>query len=140
MDQTSRDLIGDEDFAGEDDLPAAGVMQAVTAPDVLALASLLLAVLSLLGLGLLNGSPYVPELYGGTGPELSLAITASLLGAGLALLPAALGAAALRRLPDDSRFRVIAGAGVLLAAVSVVLRLAVTVRLAMDENLHFVQF
>lgn len=112
----------------------------MTTPEVLALASLLLAAISLLGIGLLNGSPYVTELYSGSGPDTSLAVTASLIGAGLALLPIALGAAALRRLPEASRSRVIAGTGVLLAAVSVVLRLAVAVRLALDDNAHFVQF
>ena len=73
-------------------------------------------------------------------PDTGRAIVATLVGAGLALLPAVLGVAALRRLPDPSASRVVAGAGVLLAGVAVVLRLAVAARLALVDDVQFVQF
>ena len=139
----SRDVItghGSADDAQEPDSPVAEVVASVKAPETLALASLLLAVISLLGLGLLNGSPYVPELYSDTGMDTTRATVAARVGAGFALLPAALGAVALRRLPEQSSFRVLAGTGILLAAVAVLLRLAVAVRTATQEGVQYIQF
>jgi hypothetical protein len=142
MDHDGRDMIGDAgpDDEQDDERRRASRGESVTAPEVLALASLLLAAISLLGLGLLNGAPYVPALYSGAGPDRSLAVTSALVGACLALLPAVLGAAALSRLPDESPWRVPAGTGVLLAATSLLLRLAVAARIAMEDDVQFVQF
>jgi hypothetical protein len=92
-------------------------------------------------LGLLNGSAYVSmfTLEGGP-PAQSTFVLSALIGAGLALLPALLGVAALRRLPEDSPSRALAGAGVVVAAVSVALRLVVAARTAADETVQFVPF
>ncbi len=49
-------------------------------------------------------------------------------GRALALLPVALGIWALSRLPDESPSRTTAGAAVVVAGVSVVLRLVIAVR------------
>ena len=142
MSEASRDLIGDEDFDDDQDreLDSDSIWLDVTSPEALSLAAVVLAALSLAGLGLLNGPPYVPALYSEPGLQRSLAVTASLLGVGLALLPAALGAVALRRLPVGSPCRAIAGAAVLLALLSVLLRLAVAVRTAAEDAVQFVQF
>lgn len=135
-----RDLLGDDDR--DDERPEGGVLGgAAGAPEALALASLVLAAVSVAGFGLLNGPPYLPALYSGGGPPVTrLAVTASLIGAGLALLPAALGAVALRRLPEVSAWRAVAGAGVLVAVLSAVLRLAIGALTAADDSVQFVQF
>lgn len=144
VDLDGPDVLGDDDRDAEDGELAArsrGVGRAVTAPEALALASLVLAVVSLLGVGLLNGSAYLPQGFYGDGvPEQSDLVLTALLGAALALLPAALGVWALRRLPDDSPSSTTAGAGVLLALVSLVLRLVLAARTATDERVPFVQF
>ena len=145
MDDDRIELLGDqdEDDDGEPRGPSAvrDLVRSATAPESLALASLVLATVSVLGVGLLNGSPYLPQQYSPDGPpdQTALALIA-LLGAGRALVPRVLGAVALRRLDDDSRSRTTAGAGVLVAAVAVVLRLVIAVRTATDENTQFVQF
>ena len=145
MDDDRIELLGDEDEDddGEPRGPSAvrDLVRSATAPECLALASLVLAAISILGVGLLNGSPYLPQQYVPDGPPdpASLALI-PLLGAGLALVPLTLGAVALRRLDAHSPSRTTAGAGVLLASVAVVLRLVVTIRTATDENAQFVQF
>lgn len=144
MDHDGRDRIGEqhEHFDGDEDEQGSGsvVLQAAGAPEALALASLVLAVVSLVGLGLLNGSPYLPQAFSAGEPLQRTLVTAALLGAALALLPLALGAVALRRLPDDSGWRPFAGAGVLVAGVSVLLRLAIAARTATDDAVQFMQF
>lgn len=140
----SRDLIDDEHDSDDDGYgrePGSGLLSAVTAPEVLALASVVLAVVSITGLGLLNGSVYVQlGSYTGDAPQQAVLVGAALLGVGLALLPAALGGLALRRLPDDSPSRVLAGAGVLIAAVSALLRLVMALRAAADDTVQYVPF
>jgi hypothetical protein len=135
-----RDVLGEEhdDDVGEDE-PRSSVLPALRAPEALALASLVLAGVSVLGLGLLNGSPYLPPSFEGP-PQSSSLVQAALLGAALALVPAALGVLALRRLPDDAPSRAVAGAGVLVALVSCVLRLVLAVRASTDDATPFLQF
>ena len=114
---------------------------AVLAPEALALASLVLAAVSLVGFGLLNGSPYLPRSYRPGGPARAVEPRPRRAArAGLALLPAVLGVGALRRLPESSPSRTIAGAAVLVAALSVVLRLVIAVRTAVDDSVPFVPF
>jgi hypothetical protein len=125
----------------DDESEVGSVLRDLLAPEALALASLVLAVVSVLGLGLLNGSPYLPSLYSGDGPtDSSVLVLAALLGAALALLPAALGVVALRRLPLGSSSRTTAAAGVLVAGVSCGLRVVLAVRNAVDDSATFVQF
>ena len=132
-------LEDDEDF--DDESEHGSVLRDLAAPEALALASLVLAVVSVLGIGLLNGSPYLPSLFSANGPtDSSVLVLAALLGAALALLPAALGVVALRRLPLDSPSRTTAAAGVLVAGVSCVLRVVLAVRTAVDDSAQFVQF
>jgi hypothetical protein len=144
MDRDRPDVLGDdEDDVGEehDEGPAHGrLVQAVLAPEALALASVVLATVSLLGVGLLNGMNYLAPSWGQAPPDGSDLLAPALLGAGLALLPAVLGALALRRLPDGSPSRGTAGAGVLLAAVAVVLRLVIAVRASSSDGFPFAQF
>src|SRR5688572_27694685 len=135
MELNSQDVIGVDH---DDDRPAP-VAEGLRAPETLALASLVLAAVSLLGFGLMNGSPLVPQVYGEIGPNVTRAVVAALIGAGLALLPVGMGAVALRRLPESSSSRRLAGAGVLVGGLSFVLRLVVAVRMGTEENLQFVQ-
>ena len=142
MQHDGEDLLGDDEEDVEAD-PVAGssVLRDVTAPEALALASLVLAVVSVLGLGLLNGSPYVPSLFSPDGPsDASVLVLTGLLGAALALLPLTLGVVALRRLSLDSPSRAVAAAGVLVAGVSCVLRVVLAVRNALDDGAQSVQF
>jgi hypothetical protein len=144
MDRDRPDVLGDDDEQGDDEQwsePAfPGLARAVLAPEALALASVVLATVSLLGLGLLNGMPYLPLSFDQGPPQGSDLLAPALLGAGLALLPLVFGTWALRRLPEDSPSRTTAGAGVLLAGVSVVLRLVIAVRAGADDSMPFVQF
>ena len=147
MDEDRWDQIGADsaDSADEEDEHGQATLteltQAARAPEVLALVSVVLAVISLAGLGLLNGSPYLPALYSGPAPpDKSAAVAVSLLGAALALIPATLGAIALHRLQSPSSWRAIAGAGLLLALLSLVLRLTVAAMVAADGAVQFVQF
>jgi hypothetical protein len=149
VDRDGPDVLGDDedeyDEYHEDDEPAVGsrsLARAVTAPEALALASVVLAVVSLSGVGLLNGSPYLPQAFydGGGAPDQSDLVLAVLLGAALTLLPVGLGVWALRGLPGDSPSRTTAGAGVLVALVSFALRLVLAARMAADERVPFVQF
>jgi hypothetical protein len=143
VDEDRWDLIG-ADSADEEDghgQATLAMLRDVRAPEVLALVSVVLAVISLAGLGLLNGSPYLPALYSvSTPPDKSAAVAVSLLGAALALIPATLGAIALYRLQSPSSWRAIAGAGLLLALLSLVLRLTVAAMVAADDAVQFVQF
>ena len=136
MELNSQDVIGVDH---DDDRPAP-VADALRAPETLALASLVLGAISLTGFGLMNGSAFVPQLYASTGPDVTRAVIAALVGAGLALLPLGVGVAALRRLPEGSSSRALAGAGILLAAVSVVLRLVVAARVGLEDDVQFMQF
>ncbi len=110
MHPDGEELLEDEPF--DDDSANGSVLRDVAAPEALALASLVLAVVSVLGISLLNGSPYLPLLFSADGPtDSSVLVLAVLLGAALALLPAALAVVALRRLPFDSPSRTTAAAG-----------------------------
>ena len=141
MHPDDEDLLEDDEEHFDDESAARSVLRDLLAPEALALASLVLAVVSVLGIGLLNGSPYLPSLFSANGPaEPSVLVLAALLGAALALLPAALGVVALRRLPFDSPSRTTAAAGVLVAGVSFVLRVVLAVRNAVDDSAQFVQF
>ncbi len=141
VDREHPDLLGDQqDDDADDDVresAAREVVRAAVAPEALALAAVLLATVSLLGVGLLNGSPYLPPSFDGTPPGRSVLVGTALLGAGLALLPAGLGAWALLRLPEGSPSRATAGAGVLVAGLSVVLRLVLAARTASDDSQYF---
>lgn len=147
VDRDRPDVLGTDDdgYDGYDEdasEPARrSVLRAVTAPEALALAALVLGGISLLGIGLLNGMTFLPPSYDQGPPERADLVAAALLGAGLALVPVGLGAWALRRLPDDSPSRVTAGAAVVVAGVSVLLRLVIAVRTGNDGNsLPFLQF
>ena len=141
MHPDDEDLLEDDGEQFDDESAARSVLRDLVAPEALALASLVLAVVSVLGIGLLNGSPYLPSLFSADGPaEPYVLVLAALLGAALALLPAALGVVALRRLPFDSPSRTTAAAGVLVAGVSCVLRVVLAVRTAVDDSAQFVQF
>ena len=141
MHPDGEDLLEDDDEQFDDESADGSVLRDLVAPEALALASLVLAVVSVLGIGLLNGSPYLPSLFSADGPtDSSVLVLAALLGAALALLPVALGVVALRRLPVDSASRTTAAAGVLVAAVSFVLRVVLAVRNAVDDSAQFTQF
>ncbi len=153
VDREHPDLLGDEQDDDADDADdiddtdddvgesaVRAVVRAAVAPEAVALASVLLATVSLLGVGLLNGSPYLPPSFDGTPPEGSILVLTALLGAGLALLPVGLGAWSLLRLPEGSPARATAGAGVLVAGVSVVLRLVLAARTAADDGAPYFQF
>ena len=114
------------------------VLRAATAPEALGLGALVLAFVSVLGIGLLNGMQYVPPSYDqGPAAQQSGLVAAALVGVGLALLPLGLGAWALRRLPEASPARTTAGAAVVVAAVSVGLRLVIAVRAGVDDSSGF---
>ena len=150
MDLDRPDVLGADGDDGYDehgydehgyDAPAReGIVQAVLTPEALALASLVLAGVSLTGFGLLNGSPYLPSAFQDGPPGRTVLVLTALLGAALALLPLALGVWALRRLPDGSSSRTTAAAGVVVASVSVVLRLVIAARTAADESVSYGQF
>lgn len=150
MDRDRPDVIGDDEPEdpyddgyddGYDDEPAhGGLVRAVLTPEALALASVVLAAVSLLGVGLLNGMTYLAPVWNQAPPDGSDLLAPALLGAGLALLPALLGAWALRRLPDGSPSRGTAGAGVLLAAVAVLLRLVIAARALSSDGIPYGQF
>ena len=145
VDRDRPDLLGDDDGDDEDELydegPAHGsLVRAVLAPEALAIAAVVLATVALLGIGLLNGVTYLPPSYDQGPPEQGTLVATALLGAALALLPVALGVWALRRLPDGSPSRGTAGAGVLLAAVAVVLRLVIAVQASSSDGIPYTQF
>lgn len=148
MDRDRPDVIGDDedgyddaDEGFDDDEPAhSGLLRSVLTPEALALASVVLAAISLLGVGLLNGMAYLAPNWNQASPDGSDLVAPALLGAGLALLPALLGLWALRRLPDGSPSRGTAGAGVLLAALAVVLRLVIAVQVSSSDGISYTQF
>jgi hypothetical protein len=99
------------------------------APDVQAAVALVLAIASIWGFGLLNGSYYV-FLSVGPGDSIKTAnVLSALLGAALSLLPVVLGWRASARLLDsDPRWVATAArAAVLLGLLAVVLRLVLAV-------------
>ena len=98
------------------------------APPVLAVVSFVLSVLSLAGLGVLNGTTYTLPFASAGSPRGAL-VAGALLGALLALLPLVLGwRAASRVLAEDAAWvATLARSAILLALVSVVLRLVIAV-------------
>ena len=142
VDRDRPDLLGaddehdDDDRYDQDGSESVGrtVVRAVTAPEALGLAALVLAVVSLLGMGLLNGIAYLSLSFDQGQPERPSLVAVALLGAALALLPVGLGVWALRRLPDESPYRTIAGAAVVVAGVSVLLRLVIAVRTGAEQD------
>lgn len=129
-----------DDGEWEDDTRGPGLLRQALAPEALALTSVVLAAVSLIGLGLLNGTAYLPLLYGSGAPDRSSLIAAGLLGAGLALVPTALGVVALRRLSDDGRWGAVAGAGAVLGAVACLLRLVNAAMTAAQDEAPFPPF
>jgi nitric oxide reductase large subunit len=106
------------------------VSETFGAPDVLAVLAFVMAVGSLLAFGLMNGTTYVyPSLTGIDGRSNTPYVLATMLGAGLALLPVWLGwRASSRSLPTDPRWIVVlARSAVILGLSSGALRLVVAV-------------
>ena len=126
-----------DDGDGPEHADNSGLVQAILAPQAMALASMVLAAVSLFGLGLMNGTAYLPMLFSSGPPERSMLVAALLLGVVLTLMPTALGALALRRIPEDGPWRAVAGAGVLLGLLAFVLRLAVMVMTALDDAAQY---
>jgi hypothetical protein len=114
----------DED---EDEIGYAPRVVPTADPAALAIASLVLATLSLSGFGLLNGASYVYPLGQNAGEATRVAL-AGLLGAGFALVPVLLAAMAQRRTHpgDPSWVPRLAQAGLLLGLLAFVLRLVMT--------------
>jgi len=133
VDREAYDEIGDDDRSRA---PSSGNAGA----SVLALAAFVLAVSSLLGFGLLNGSSFLP--FNDTADQGRTAVLAGLLGAALALLPVGLGLRAVAVLDDDDPdwTALLARASVVVAAVSIVLRLVVTLVQATTDSGGFVRF
>ena len=102
-------------------------------PAVLALVAFVLAVSSVLTLGVMNGATYILPILTSEGPQ-SRGVTAALAGAMLALLPAALGwRASSRTLPSDPAWVfAVARAAMALALLAGLLRLVVAVILAVN--------
>jgi hypothetical protein len=94
------------------------------APAVLALVAFIAAILSLAGLGLMNGTNYIYPFLNGE-PQKSRLVIGLLIGAALALIPAALGWRSASRMiqADPPWAAVLARASILLGLSSFVLRL-----------------
>ena len=97
------------------------------APPVLAVVAFVLAVLSVAGFGLLNGTTYTVPLIDALPTEKGPLVGGSLLGALLALVPVVLGwRAASRALPDDAAWvATLARSAVLLGLLGAALRVVV---------------
>lgn len=131
-----------DDVLGPDD-PAPRRTAAYGLPGVLALTAAALALASLLGLGLLNGSAYVdPSLADPTADGRARAVAGTLVGAALALLPIGLGLLGARRGDDDGVAWAadLARAAVLVAALSRAGRVAAAVLLAVGDGPAFPRF
>ena len=106
------------------------------APDVLALVALVLAVASLFGFGLLNGSPYfVPFITNDDGQKTRL-VLAALLGGAFAVAPVWLGFRSVsRRLETDPAWTAAAArAAVVLGLIALVLRLILAIVAAAADD------
>jgi hypothetical protein len=115
----------------------AEVSETFGAPDVLAVVAFVLAVGSLFAFGVMNGTTYVyPSLTGIDGRDNTPYVLATMLGAGLALLPVWLGwRASSRSLETDARWVVVlARAAIILGLTSGALRLVVAVVQAAHEG------
>jgi EamA domain-containing membrane protein RarD len=113
------------------------------APDVQALVSIVLAVASLCGFGLLNGSYYFLQYIQPADAQKTRVVLSALLGAAFALLPIWLGwRAGARVLTSDPRWvAAVARAAVVLGLISLVLRLVIAVIAAgTDEPSGFGRF
>ena len=130
------DLLDDEPDAPPSRL------EPYTRPEVLGIAAFVLAVASLLGFGVFNGS-IVLILTETNGPPSSAAMVgAGLLGVALASLPVWMGLAAVRNLLEDDPLwtAAVARAAVLVGLVAVVMRLATTAAQAAGGGSHFITY
>ena len=113
-----------------DDLddPLAEVTDDYGSPDVVAVVAIVLAVASLCGFGLLNGSYYFLQ-YAAGEPNKSRLVLSTLLGAAFALVPVWLGWRTSARLleTDDRWIATAARAAVVIGLLSLVLRLVLAV-------------
>ena len=105
------------------------VTESFGSADIQAVVAFVLALISVCGFGLLNGSNYIAPFFAETEHRWLLGILGALGGAVLALVPLVLGwRVHARLLPTDARWiAVLARAAVILALISVVLRLVLTV-------------
>ena len=111
-------------------------------PEVLAPAGFALAVASLLGFGVLNGSIVLILAAGDGAPSTAVQVAAGLLGAALAAIPFILGLEAVRHLlADDPVWLVgLSRATVLLGAIVVILRLLQTLAQAIAGGSPYVTY
>ena len=128
--------LDDDDIVGDeiDDAPEA-LGDAFDTPHVLALVAFVLAVLSVAGFGLMNGSTYIAPLLTNEDQNGRL-VFGLVVGAALALIPVALGwHAASRTLEDDAPWVVtLARTAMLLGLGSMVLRLVVAIIQATQDG------
>jgi hypothetical protein len=103
------------------------------APPVLALISFVLAVLSLAGFGLMNGTTYVVPFLNDQ-PQHDRLVVGVLIGAALALVPVALGWRSANIQTDLPWASVLAKAAVILGLGSFVLRLVVAIVQATQDG------
>ena len=106
------------------------------APEVQALTAFTLAVLSICGFGLLNGTTYLFTSLSAVETYRTRAVFAALLGAAFALLPVIIGwRASARVLSTDARWiATLARSAVLLGLISLVLRLVLAVIVAGTDD------
>lgn len=102
------------------------------APEVQAVTAFVLAVLSLAGFGLLNGTPYFFTELDAAASYKTRSVLAALLGAGFAIVPVIVGwRASARVLVTDAKWiATLARTAVLLGLLSLVLRLVLAVIVA----------
>ena len=126
----------------EDGLDTGSRLDSYRNPEVLGLAGFALAVASLLGFGVLNGTIVLILAAGEGPPSTGVQVAAGLLGAALAAIPLLLGMEAVRNLLEDDPVWVsgVARAAVLLGAIVVVLRLLQTAAQAISNGSPYVNY
>ncbi len=109
----------------EDDVDTGTPLSSYRSPEVLGLAAFALAVVALLGFGLLSGQVLLALADQSGPPSQTLQVLAGLTGAALAAVPLLLGLEATRLLLEDDPLWVsaVARAAVVLGAAAVLLRL-----------------
>ena len=124
----------DESDDGTGDEPEA-LGEAFDAPPVVALVAFVLAILSIAGFGLMNGSTYVAPIVDNQ-PHTGRLVFGLVVGAALALVPVGLGwHASSRTLEDDAPWvSVLARAAMLIGLASMALRLVLAVIQASQDN------